>query len=67
MRPMTTNPKIRMPAIIASAMIQVATTSFCTFPIKMEDTVTEWFLQVQYPAVIMTNQKKTLLAIYLFH
>jgi hypothetical protein len=31
---------------MASAMIQVATTAFWTFPMKTEDTITEWFLQV---------------------
>jgi hypothetical protein len=40
-KPITRNIRRRMPAIMANAMIQVATTSFWTFPIKMEDTTTE--------------------------
>jgi hypothetical protein len=31
---------------MANAMIQVATSSFGTLPMKMEDTSMEWFLQV---------------------
>jgi dethiobiotin synthetase len=41
---------------MASAMIQVATFSFCTSPIKMEVTITEWFLQVQCPTVLVVTE-----------
>jgi hypothetical protein len=56
-----------MPAIMASAMIQVATTSFWTFPMKMEDTSTECFLQVWCPCSYNDKQKEMFLAIFTLH
>ena len=45
--------------MMASARIQVAITSFCKFPIKMVDTNTEWFLQVNVLQLHQQTKRNT--------